>query len=222
MALTAPARCNAGSPRPGSRIPAALTVALAAVASLAAPEARAASIGISPVFEVVSCAAPACDSLTIQLNLNLGEIDVDSFSFDIDVDNAALIGLALGPVPGNPIAGINGTVDLLADGTTLRGLLNSLPNSFDGLGTFDIATIPLEAVSPGVVEFRFLAAEIVCTACNGGAGQFYPVTNTSNRLRAQVVVVPEPSTRGLFALGLADLGAARRGRFAARCAGDAE
>jgi hypothetical protein len=199
-----------GSPRARTRTRIAL--ALAAVGLLAAPEARAASIGIDPVFTLLSCAAPACDSLTIQVSLSLGELDADSFGFDIDLDNAGILGLAIGPVPGNPIAGINGTVDLLADGTTLRGLLNSLPSSFDGIGTFDIATIPLQGVATGTAEFRFISAEIACTTCAAGAGQFYTVSNLGDGLLAQVVVVPEPGTFALVAIGLAGLGAARSSR----------
>lgn len=193
------------------------TAALAALglALLAAPAARAATLGIDPVLQVLSCTTPACGSLTVQLHLILGEVDVDSFGFDISIDLPGLVGVSVGPVPGNPIAGINGTFDLLPDGTTLRGLLNSLPASFDGptlLVPIDLATLPLRAVAPGTVELRFLSAEIHCTTCNGGAGAFYDVSNTPDQLLAVIQVVPEPSSFALATLGLAGWLAARRTR----------
>jgi hypothetical protein len=191
---------------------AALVAALAALGSLAAPGARAASISINPVLKILTCATPACDSLQVQLNLSAGEVHVDSFGFDINLDHAGILGLAIGPVPGNPIAGMNGTFELLADGTTLRGLLNSLPSHFDGptVTPIEIATIPLRANGTGTAEFRFLSAEIFCSTCNLGAGQFYPVSNTPNQLLA-VVQTPEPGSFALLALGLTSLGVA--GRF---------
>lgn len=211
MALARLVLSQRGGPLRDRLAPAAL--AAIGLVLAAAPGARAATIAIDPVLQLLTCTTPACGSLTVQLHLELGEIDVDSFGFDIEIDLPGLVGLSIGPVPGNPLGGINGTLELLADGTTLRGLLNSVPASFDGptLVPIDLATIPLRAAAVGTVELRFLSAEIACTTCNGGAGAFYGVDNTSDQLLAVIQVpVPEPDSFGLAALGLASVAAARR------------
>lgn len=178
-----------------------------AVALLAASPGNAASIGITPAFSVCET---SCASLTVQITLGLGEIDADSFGFEIHIDDASLVGLSPGPIAGNPIAGMFGTFDLLVDGTTLLGQLNSGPASFDGPTTFAVATIPISAHGNGTATFTFLSAEIRCETCNAGAGQQYAATNAPNGFLAQVTVVPEPGSFGLVALGLGALGAARR------------